>query len=61
MCRLISLQRIVAIAITSALCSTATDSLDLHANLLPVDLLLYKICHCMAVLVFPRLRLEADL
>ena len=48
-CRLITLQRLVATAITGALRSTATDMLDLHANLLQVDLLLHKICHRTAV------------
>ena len=47
--RLIMLQGLVATAITGTLHSTATDMLDLHANLLPVDLLLHKICHRAAV------------
>ena len=47
--RLIMLQRLVATAITGTLRSMATDTLDLHANLLPVNLLLHKICHCAAV------------
>ena len=47
--RLITLQRLAATAITGALHSMATDTLDLHANLLMVDLLLHKICHRAAV------------
>jgi ribonuclease HI len=33
-----------ALTITGGLRSTATDILDLHANLLPVELLMHKIC-----------------
>ena len=40
-----SLQRLVALAITGALRTMATDVLDLHAGSLPVNLLLRKICH----------------
>ena len=40
-----SLQWLVALAITGALRATDTDILDLHAGILPVDLLLRKICH----------------
>ena len=43
--RLASVQRLATVAITGALCSMATDVLDLHANLLPVELLLHKVCH----------------
>src|ERR1700723_3573891 len=38
-------QRMGTLAITGALRSTATDTADLHANILPIDLLLNKICH----------------
>jgi len=40
-----SLQWLVALAITGALRTTATDVLDLHTGILLVDLLLRKICH----------------
>ena len=43
--KLASLQRMATLAITSALCSTTTDVLDLHADVLLVELLLNKICH----------------
>ena len=43
--KLALLQWMAILAITSALRSTATDMLDLHADVLPVKLLLQKICH----------------
>ncbi len=30
---------------TGALWSTATDMMEAHTNLLPFDLMVYKICH----------------
>jgi len=39
------IQRMASLAITGALRSTATDVLDLHANLLPIELLLHRICY----------------
>ena len=47
--RLTSIQRLATTTITGALRSTATDMLDLHANVLPVELLLHCICHRAAV------------
>src|SRR6266481_4538462 len=43
--RLVSVQRISTIAVTGALCTSATDVLELHANLPPIELLMHKICH----------------
>jgi ribonuclease HI len=43
--KLASLQRMATAAITGALRSTATDILDLHAGVLPMGLLLRRICH----------------
>ena len=43
--KLASLQRMATLARTGALHSTTTDVLDLHADVLPVELLLSKICH----------------
>jgi len=43
--RLVSLQRMATTAITGALCTMATDTLDLDAGVLLVDLLLHRICH----------------
>src|SRR6266481_3661843 len=43
--KLSSVQRIATTAITGALCTTATDVMEIHANLLPAELLLHKICY----------------
>jgi ribonuclease HI len=42
--RIASLQRLASIAITGALRTTASDTLDIHASTLPVDLLLRRTC-----------------
>ena len=47
--KLVSLQRMAALAITGALRSTATDALDLHAGTQPVRLLLRRLCHRAAL------------
>jgi hypothetical protein len=47
--RLASVQRIGATAITRALCTSPTDSLNAHAFLLPMPLLVSKWCHRAAV------------
>src|SRR6266481_1823352 len=47
--RLTTLQRLTTTTITGALRTTATDVLELHANMLPVNLLLHQICHRAAV------------
>jgi len=39
------IQRIATIAINGALRTTPTDSLDAHANILPVKLMMEKVCH----------------
>lgn len=43
--RLTSVQRIATLSITGAMCTTPTDSLEAHANLLPIPLLMQKLCH----------------
>ena len=43
--KLASLQWMATLAITGALRSTATNTLDLHADVLPVKFLLQNICH----------------
>ena len=43
--RLTSVQRIAALSITGAMRTTPTDSLEAHANLFPIPLLMQKICH----------------
>jgi hypothetical protein len=43
--KLTSMQRIAALSITSAMRTSPTDVLEAHANLLPIPLLLQKICH----------------
>lgn len=40
-------QRVVALAITGAMKTTATDIAELHANLLPIDLILEKECQAV--------------
>lgn len=40
-----TVQRIALLAITGAMRSTATDILEVHANVLPMTLLLQNICH----------------
>jgi ribonuclease HI len=47
--KLAKIQRIAAICITGAMKTTATDILDAHANLLPIPLLLQKVCHRAAL------------
>ena len=42
--RLASVQHLASTAITGTLRSTVMDVLDLHANLLPVELMLHKVC-----------------
>ena len=44
-CKLTSVQRLATIAITSAMRTTASDILEAHANVLPIELLLLGICH----------------
>jgi hypothetical protein len=46
---LMKIQRIVTNAINGALRTTPTDLLDPHAGLLPMELLLKKICHHSAL------------
>jgi hypothetical protein len=43
--RLTSVQRIALLTITGAMRSTATDLLEVHANVLPITLLLQNFCH----------------
>ena len=43
------IQRMATISITGAMRTTATDTLDAHAHLLPVTLLLQKTCHQAAL------------
>ncbi len=47
--RLAMVQRQALLVMTGALCSTATDVLEAHANLLPFDLLVDRMCHRAAV------------
>ena len=44
-CKLTSVQQLATIAITGAMCITASDTLKAHANVLPIELLLLGICH----------------
>jgi ribonuclease HI len=47
--KLTSLQRIATIAITGAMRTTATDTLEVHANIMPVELLLLNVCYRAAL------------
>ena len=44
-CKLSSVQRMATTAITGVLRTSASDVLEVHANLLPVKLLLHRACH----------------
>ena len=44
-CKLSTVQRMAMTAITGVLHTSASDVLEAHANLLPVELLLHRICH----------------
>ena len=44
--RFATLQRTATLAITRAMCTTATNVLDLHVGLLPMRLALHRLCHC---------------
>jgi hypothetical protein len=47
--KLTSVQRIATIAITGAMKTTATDVLEAHANILPIELLLLHVCYRAAI------------
>ncbi|RPD63972.1 hypothetical protein L227DRAFT_496792, partial [Lentinus tigrinus ALCF2SS1-6] len=47
--RLAAVQRQALLAMTGALRSAPTDTLEAHAQILPFDLLIDKLCHCAAV------------
>ena len=47
--KLASVQRIATVAITGALRTTATDMMEAHANLWPMELLMHRICHRAAM------------
>ena len=48
-CKLTSVQHIATVAITGALRTTATDTMEAHANLWPMELLMHRICHRAAM------------
>ena len=48
-CRLTYVQRIATMAITGALHTSTTDVLEVHADLWPVEILLHRICHRVAL------------
>src|SRR6266481_3734195 len=56
-CKLTSVQHIATTTITGTLCTSATDTMELHANLFPVELLMQRVCHrrCCNWPPFPRL------
>ena len=47
--KLTSAQHITTVAVTGALCTSATNVMEAHANLWPVELLLCNICHRVAL------------
>src|SRR6266481_2789837 len=44
-CKLTSVQHITTTAITGTLRTSTTDTMELHANLFPVELLMQRVCH----------------
>ena len=44
-CKLTMVQHMASMAITGALRTSASDTMEVHANLLPLELLLNKVCH----------------
>ena len=47
--RLASLQRVAVLVITGAMCTTATDMIDLHVDLLPMWLVTHRLCQQAAL------------
>ena len=47
--RLTSVQRIAVTVITGALCTTATDIMEAHANVLLIELLMHRVCYRAAI------------
>ena len=43
--KLSTVQRMAMMAIMGALCTSASDVMEAHANLLPIELLLHRVCH----------------
>src|SRR6266481_4376798 len=43
--QLTSIQHLAVTAITGALCTTATDVMEAHVDILPIELLMHNICH----------------
>ena len=43
--KLSSVQRMAMTAIMGALCTSASDVMEAHANLLPIELMLHRVCH----------------
>jgi hypothetical protein len=43
--KLTSVQRMATIAITGAMKTTATDVMEAHANILPIELLMLYVCY----------------
>ena len=43
--KLTMVQRMATAAVTGALCTSASDIMEAHANLMPIELLLNKVCH----------------
>jgi hypothetical protein len=56
--KMAQIQRMATLHATGAMCMTATDVLDTHADILPFQLLLNKVCHraaiCLATLPGPH-------
>ena len=47
--RLASIQRIAITAISGVLRTTATDVMEAHTNVMPIELLMHKVCHRAAI------------
>ena len=44
-CKLSTVQRMATTAVTGALCTSASDVMEVHTNLLPIELMFNKVCH----------------
>ena len=48
-CKLTTVQHMATTAVTGVLHTSASDIMEVHANLMPIELLLNKVCHQAAL------------